>query len=319
MTEETQSFYKELGKVLAKYRKSARLSQAELAKRIGLSKKRGYCHISELENGRTKKPSLDIILRYLKVCQVPWPKFFQELAQIDFRIEHEKILSQIEMPSTLTPQMRQKVDRDTALYETKIQYPKAPFPKLDWERIKIKVDKKVKELLFNHQLTEDQKTPYFTFVKELIDNYDNPQVETIFEKYYRSKELNWRIVSEIRSIIYKIVRTEQKRLLKPKPLPKEKISMMAGEFLKYRIKIEPIEEQVQKKLGELVVPTIYNQAYKDFARECFSVFKKFYHKDPMRLTQRLTEIKKIWQAKGLNEEVMDAIKEIVIQGFAKNK
>ncbi|MEO0092072.1 MAG: helix-turn-helix transcriptional regulator [candidate division WOR-3 bacterium] len=307
------TFFIELGKLLKEVRNQANLTQSELAKRLGLSATSGFTYISQLETGKIKNPSLMLILRYLKICQIPWPSFFQKLSRIDFKIEHEEIMSQVEMPSSLTSGKRQKIDRDTALYLTKVQYPKTPYQKLDWQRIKEKVDKKVKELLCNHQLDEEQKRPYLAFVKELIDNYDTPQSKIIFEKYYRSQKLNWRIVSEIRSIIYKIVRYEQRRLAKPKPLPQEKIKKMAKEFLKYRTEIEPIEDRVQKKVSELSVPTVYNQAYKDFARECFSVLKKFYPKDPKQLTEQLERITKTWEQKGLNVEVMDIVKQIVLE------
>jgi len=49
MSENILISHQALGKLLAKYRKSARLSQAELAQRIGLSKKRGYENISRCD------------------------------------------------------------------------------------------------------------------------------------------------------------------------------------------------------------------------------------------------------------------------------
>jgi transcriptional regulator with XRE-family HTH domain len=57
-------FTKEMGEVLAGFRKKARLSQSEVARRIGLSgKSKGY--ISSLEDGQIKNPCLRIILLYL--------------------------------------------------------------------------------------------------------------------------------------------------------------------------------------------------------------------------------------------------------------
>ena len=376
--------YQELGKLLAKFRKSAKLSQAELvvrrqrlcrrrAERMGLSKKRGYCHISHLETGREKKPSLYTILLYLKACQVPWTTFFQKLSEIDFKIEHDTVMRQVypapfdkkskdtttscecditqpdkrggvDLPSRLTPDLRQKVDRDTAKYLNKIQYPKTPFQKLDWERIKTNIDKKVKTLLFDHKLDEKAKQPYFTLTNEFITNYDTGQIPAIFQKHWQAQILNRGIIEAIRKIVYQTVKTEQKRLKKQKVLPSEKFRKMAGSFLRYRIKIEPIdpapfykmsgdktisfecditqpdkrggvEAEVQKKLGELNVPIAQNQAYKDFVRECYKAIKKYYPKDPPLLTQKFTEITKAWKQMGLNEGVMEKVKEITLRVY----
>jgi len=307
--------YQELGKLLAKFRKSAKLSQAELAERMGLSKKRGYCHISHLETGREKKPSLYTILLYLKACRVPWTTFFQKLSEIDFKIEHEKVMRNVDIPSSLTPDQRKKVDRDTAKYVNKIQYPKTPFQKLDMARVKTKIDNKVKILLHSYQINEEQKTPYFKFADELFANYDSGQIPAIFERHWQAKVLRRGIINEIKSIVYKTFRNEQKRLEKQKALPSEKIRKMAGGFVRYRVKIEPIEAEVQKKLGELNVPIVYNQAYKDFVRECYSALKKYYHKDPALLTQRFAEIMKSWQAQGLKEDILLIIKDIIIAHF----
>jgi hypothetical protein len=241
--------------------------------------------------------------------------FFQKLSEIDFKIEHEKVMRQVEMPSSLKPDLRKKIDRDTALYETKIQYPKTPYQKLDMERVKTKIDNKVKMLLQSYQINEEQKTHYFKFADELFANYDSGQIPAIFERHWQAKILRRGIINEIKSIVYKTFRYEQKRLEKPKPLTKEKLQKMGTGFLKYRVKIEPIEAKVQKKLGELNVPIVYNQAYKDFVRECYSALKKYYRKNPLLLTQRFAEIMKSWQAQGLKEEVLLKVKDLIIAHF----
>ena len=309
------AFTKEIGQLLIKCRKQARLSQGEVAKCCGLHTKTGYSQISRLESGRIKNPSLASIILFLKACNTPLVSFFQELSAIDFKIEHKNIMRQVQMPSSLTTDQRQKIDRDTALYETKVQYPKTPFQKLDWEHIRTKIDKKVKTLLFNHQIEEDQKTPYFTFADELFLNYDSGQIPAIFERHWQAGQLNRFIITAIKSIVYKTFRYEQKRLEKPKPLTKEKLQKMGTGFLRYRIKIEPIEAKVQKKLGELNVPIVYNQAYKDFTRECYKALKKYYHKNPLLLTQRFAEIMKSWQKQGLKQEVLLKVKDLIIAHF----
>jgi len=249
-------------------------------------------------------------------------------------------MRQVEMPSGITTDLRQKIDRDTALYETKIQYPKTPFQRLDWERIKTKIDKKVKTLLFNHKLDENAKQPYFNFAKELIANYDTGQITEIFKRYWQAGQLNRFIITAIKSIVYKTFRYEQKRLEKPKPLTKEKLQKMGTGFLRYRVKIEPIETKVQKKLGELNVPIAYNQAYKDFTRECYKALKREFRKkvpfdytDSKKITtmgetnvsnrcnqktsleSSFDKIIKRWQAQGLKEEVLLKVKELIIAHF----
>ncbi len=94
-------FTKEIGQLLIKYRKQARLSQGEVAKRCGLHTKTGYSQISRLESGRIKNPSLASIILFLKACNTPMVSFFQKLSAIDFMIEHKKIMRQVEIPNEL--------------------------------------------------------------------------------------------------------------------------------------------------------------------------------------------------------------------------
>jgi transcriptional regulator with XRE-family HTH domain len=307
------AFIKAIGRILQEFRKNAGLSQTEIAKEIGLSETSGFKYISWLETGRINNPSLITVLEYLKACKTPWTKFFQKLSAIDFRFEHNKIMGQVEMPSNMTQEQRKKIDRDTALYLNKVQYPKTPFQKLDWERIKTKIDKKVKALLFNHQMDENAKQPYFNLTDELITNYDTGQIPAILKKHRQARILKYGIIEEIRKIVYQAVRTEQYRLRKQKALPSEKAKKMAGEFLRYRVKIEPIEAEVQKKLGELKVPIVHNQAYKNFIRESFQALKKYFHKDKLLLKQRFAEIIRTYKAQGLKEEVLLPLKDIILR------
>ncbi|MEO0091153.1 MAG: helix-turn-helix domain-containing protein [candidate division WOR-3 bacterium] len=61
---------------------------------------------------------------------------------------------------------------------------------------------------------------------------------------------------------------------KAKPYSEQEKYKAVVEFGKYRIKIEPIEDEIQKKLGELNVPIAHNLAYKDFGLECYKALKK---------------------------------------------
>jgi transcriptional regulator with XRE-family HTH domain len=307
MTKVNFVFTKEMGDLLKEFRLKAGLSQAELGERIGFSKKTAYSQISHLENGIIKNPPIGNIILYLKACGVSLVNFFQKLSAIDFKLEHEKIMKQVEMPSSLNEGLRKKIDRDTALYLNKVQYPKTP--------LRTKIDKKVKVLLFNHQLDENGKRPYFNLTNELISNYDTGQIPAILKKHGQARILKYGIIDEIRKIVYQTVRIEQYRLKKQKALPSEKFRKMSGEFLRYRVKIEPIEAEVQKKLGELNVPIVQNQAYKNFTRECYQAIKKYFYKDRLLLKQRFAEIMKTYKAQELKEDVLLQIREMIMSKF----
>ena len=127
--------------------------------------------------------------------------------------------------------------------------------------------------------------------------------------------MKYGIIEEIRKIIYQTIRLEQYRLKRQKALPSEKIKKMAGEFLRYRVKIEPIEAEVQKKLGELNVPIVQNQAYKNFTRECYQAIKKYLRKDQLLLKQRFAEIRRTYKAQELKEYVLLQIREMIVSKF----
>jgi len=220
---------KEIGILLRDIRKKARLTQSEVAERLGLSSKSGTVSISHLEKGKFKNLSLDFILGYLTICEKPWSSFFEKLAGIYFNKKHDKIMGQV--PTT---KYYKKIGRDVAKY------------------------------------THSIKTKF----------------------------------SEKQNI---------------KPLTKQKKEKMSVGFAQHRVMIEPIEAGVQKLLGELSAPLYSNQFYKAFARECYSALKKYYHKDPLLLTQRLAEIMKTWKVQGLTEEILEKVKEITIRAFTQQK
>ena len=105
-------FTQEMAELLKKIRLRSGLSQSELAERIGLSKKTSYSYISHLEKGFLKNPSLWTILMYLRICGVSWPEFFKELDRIDFKMRHEKMISQLPPQAT-----QRKIQRDVMRYD----------------------------------------------------------------------------------------------------------------------------------------------------------------------------------------------------------
>ncbi len=116
-------------------------------------------------------------------------------------------------------------------------------------------------------------------------------------------------------MIYKIVRREQKKLSRRKLPSTEKQKKMVVGFLKYRMMIEQVENEVHKLLNELQVPLVYYQGYKDFTRQCFANLKKLYYNDQSLLSQRFKESIEMWQRMKLDENVLHKVKEITIKEF----
>lgn len=306
---------KEIGKLLQKYRRQARLSQSEIAKELGLKESLGFKYISLLETGRIKNPSLLTVLNYLKVCRVSWSDFFQTLSAIDIKLERENIFRQVEMPHEVRPHLRKKIELDTAGYLLNITYPKAPLTNIDISKIQERVQKKVKKLLLDLQ-TEDVKIQsYLNFMHALIDNYYSEKHRLVFEKYAQDNSLRAGVVQKIRNLVYQAFHQAEKQLLKPKPHKSKKLQTMTKEFIHYRIKIEPIEQAVQQLLGTLKTPIVYNQAYKDYARACLKTLKKYHLKDPLVLKQHLNEIKNWWLMNKLNSEVLDKVLEVTQKAY----
>jgi transcriptional regulator with XRE-family HTH domain len=70
-------FTKEMAEKLRKIRVNARLTQKEVALRIGIKSKSGRSVIGQLESGLVKNPTLRTILDYLRACGSSWPEFFK--------------------------------------------------------------------------------------------------------------------------------------------------------------------------------------------------------------------------------------------------
>jgi transcriptional regulator with XRE-family HTH domain len=158
-------------------------------------------------------------------------------------------------------------------------------------------------------------TDFFNELKRKIDKINYDQVINDIE-LSSATGLTLKQKHKIdRDISYYRMRISGKKG-KAKPLSSQQKHRAAVKFGRYRLKIEPIEAEVQKILGELNVPIVLNQAYKDFARQCYSEFKKYYAKDPLILDQRLSKIMKYWKEQGLNENILEAVKKIIIKHFS---
>jgi transcriptional regulator with XRE-family HTH domain len=317
-------FTKEMAKLLKIVREKSNLSQVEIAKRIGFAPKSGKIYISLLENGKIKNPSLGLILRYLSTCSSSWPEFFKELDTIDFKLRHDKMIAQVHPPPT-----ERKIQRDAMRYEIGVEFPSKEKEEIDFDRLKKQIKDKVTALVNKEGLT---LTPtlshqgrggdavianYQKFAQEYFEfltTLNKAGMKMVADKYHRAG-LQLNLISKIKKIINSVLRGEIKRIESKKPLPTGKQEKMAIGFTKYRIRIEQIEAEVHKILCELGVQPPWFALYKDFARECYRILKRYYGKEI--LSDKFQAIIKRWVKEGLKEYVLLTVKEATIKVFAR--
>jgi transcriptional regulator with XRE-family HTH domain len=298
----------EIGKLLRKAREKSGLSQTEVAKRVGLSAKTGHAYISRLESGIVKNPPLLIALLCLRVCGEPWPEFFRQLDTIDFKMRHEKMISQLPPPAS-----QRKIQRDAMRYEIGVEFPSKEKEEIDFERLRKQFGNRVLVLLSKNQVAEKDIPSYQKFSLEYFDflaTLNKAGMKIVTDKYHRAG-LKLNLLLKIKKIINSVLMGEIKRIESKKPLPTVKQEKMAIGFTKYRIKIEQIEAEVHKVLCELGVQPPWFALYKDFARECYRTLKQYYGKEI--LSDKLQEIIKRWVKEGLKEDVLLKVKEATIK------
>jgi transcriptional regulator with XRE-family HTH domain len=114
-----------------------------------------------------------------------------------------------------------------------------------------------------------------------------------------------------------------------KPLTQQQKEKMSVKFGKHRTVIEQIERDITLLLGDLGEPYGYNQFYKAFARECYSVIRKITAKTQKventkeisavsassAVNSKLNQIVEKWNIKGLKREILEKVKEIPIRFF----
>jgi hypothetical protein len=154
---------------------------------------------------------------------------------------------------------------------------------------------------------------YFNFLATL----NKAGMKLVMNKYRRAG-LQFHLLVKITKIIYSVIGAELKRIEAKKPLPTAKQEKMAIGFTKYRIIIERIEAEAHQLLCERAVPSSWFSLYKDFVRECYKVFKKYYGKNRLALSsteikqrndQALAKIEQQWLKRGLKKEVLIKLKE----------
>lgn len=168
--------------------------------------------------------------------------------------------------------------------------------------------------------------PWSSFFEKLAGIYFNKQHDKIMRqvpttKYY--KKIDRDVAKYTHSI-----RTKFSEKQNIKPLTQHQKEKMSLGFAKHRVAIEQIEREVTILLGDTKEPTLYNQFYKDFARECYSALRKFYtplmdidkrkEKSSVNIRGLKEELDKIiekWVEKELKREILEKVKELPIKYF----
>jgi|GEM_PF-6701000 len=114
----------ELGKRMKKVRKTAGLTQAQIAQQIGISRQ----YLNQIENGKAEHVSLNIILDYLSASKIDYGAFFADLQRYVQKKEFYGLLYKIELPKN--HKIRRKVIRDIALYYSSIKSAKGKIKPL---------------------------------------------------------------------------------------------------------------------------------------------------------------------------------------------
>jgi len=148
MSKKTSILDKEIANLLKSIREKAGLYQKEVAERIGLSAKSGKGYISHLEKGMVKNPPIGTILLYLRACGESWPEFFKELDRIDFKMRHERMISQLPPPAS-----QRKIQRDAMRYEIGVEFPSKEKEEIDFTRLKKIIKEKVERLVNKEEIT----------------------------------------------------------------------------------------------------------------------------------------------------------------------
>jgi transcriptional regulator with XRE-family HTH domain len=318
-------FTKEMAKILKEIRIKANLSQTEVGIRIGLKPKNAPKYISNLEVGKITNPTLRTILNYIRACGASWVEFFKELDRIDFKMRHEKMISRLPPEAS-----RRKIQRDAMRYEIGVEFPSKEKEEIDFERLKKIIKEKVEALLNKEGITltpalshqgrggEAVMTAYQRFASEFFDFLavlNKPGMKIVIEKYQRAG-LQFYLINKIKKIIYSVIGAEFKRIETKKSLPTAKQEKMAVGFTRYRMRMERIEAEVHKVLCELGVQSSMGKfaLYKDFARECYGILKRYYGIEP--LGEKFQPIIKRWVKEGLQEDVLLKVRDLTIKVFA---
>jgi transcriptional regulator with XRE-family HTH domain len=302
MPEDIFIFTKEMAELLKMMRQRERLSQQEVAVRLGLSRKSGKIYISSLERGEIKNPTIGTILRFLKVCGVSWSNFFAELSAIDFGMGHEKPLTKVKLSDD-----KEKSTYNVLRSEACIKYfPYHKYKYVDVIRVKNTVDNKIFELLSESKIEKDLIPYYMMFADEFFG--------VLEEKLLRAS-LKPSVLLKIKRTVQKVLHEERKKIIGKKPKSTEKQMQMPIGFSEYQVAIEPILNEVRKVLSKIAPRVNWIMFYEDFSQECCDALVQHYNKNQDKLNLALDEIVKRWSNRGFKENDLIQVKDATIAAF----
>lgn len=302
MPEDIFIFTKEMAELLKMMRQRGRLSQQEVAVRLGLSRKSGRIYISSLERGEIKNPTIGTILRFLKVCGVSWSNFFAELSAIDFGMGHEKPLTKVKLSDD-----KEKSTYNVLRSEASIKYfPYHKYKYVDIIRVKNTVDNKIFELLSESKIEKDLIPYYMMFADDFFG--------VLEEKLLRAS-LKPSVLLKIKRTVQKVLHEERKKIIGKKPKSTEKQMQMPIGFSEHQVAIEPILNEVRKVLSKIAPRVNWIMFYEDFAQECCDALVRHYNKNQDKLNLALDEIVKRWSNRGFKENDLIQVKDATIAAF----
>ncbi|MBS4016174.1 MAG: helix-turn-helix domain-containing protein [Candidatus Latescibacteria bacterium] len=315
---------KELINKLRMLRVKANLSQKDVAIRMGIKGKAGQSYIAQLESGKITNPRIGTIIDYLNACGGKRMEFFQVLDKMLAKQEQDEIVSNIKLrEESLSKKvkgrtLKQKIERDANLYLSSVKYQRKPSEQLNQRILKDKIEKKVRMLLSNHKTDVKLISHYLEFAGHILQRALSPDYNPPLDyNLWLRPGMIKILLSEISHIVYQTVRTEKRKLVRRKLPSTEKQKKMVLGLVKYRQVIEQIEYEVHQLLNELQVNLALYLAYKNYARMCYKAMKKCYLKDESLLTQKFVEAKKTWLLMGLDDGVMEKIKQVVMEVYKK--
>ncbi len=302
MPEDIFIFTKEMAELLKTMRQRGRLSQQEVAVRLGLSRKSGKIYISSLERGEIKNPTIGTILRFLKVCGISWSNFFAELSAIDFGMEHEKPLTKVKLADDTG-----KSTYNALRSEASIKYfPYHKYKYVDIIRVKNTVDNKIFELLSESKIEKDLIPYYMMFADEFFG--------VLEEKLLRAS-LKPSVLLKIKRTVQKVLHEERKKIIGKKPKSIEKQMQMPIGFSEYQVAIEPILNEVRKTLGKISPSITWIMLFEDYAQELCDALVQYYNKNQDKLDLVLDEIVERWMHRGLKQTDLLKVKDATITTF----
>jgi len=306
-------FTKEMAGKLVECRKRANLTQKELGLRMGMKKTSAQSTINRLESGVIKNPGVGFILDYLIVCQADWRVFIEIIHRIWSKNHLKELVPQTELPSDT--KISKKIDRDASLYATKI----SGLPKpIDISTLRDRVERKVKLFLSNHRLDVNFIPVYLSYADKIIDWQRDPKLSlNAVEKQFIKSNITPNLFHPVRRIVIDTVRNIEKQHKRKKPITSEKQKKMVQGYLRFRVDMEQIEADVNQVLNDLQIKEVFYLSYKDFARECYKIIRKYYNKDPLLLKQNLDNIVVGWKSAGLDEEILQKVRKAVIEKYKK--